>query len=252
MLGIIGGSGFSSLIDAQVTGRRAVRTPWGEPAGAITFATLSGTPVAFLARHGYGHTLAPHEVNYRANLWALREAGVERIIAVAAVGGIRPDCTPGSLVLPDQIVDYTWGRANTFFEGHDAPVRHVDFTLPYSESVRSLLRAAALASNEPLIEPATYGATQGPRLETAAEIRRMARDGCDLVGMTGMPEAALARELDLEYAALAVVVNAAAGCGESAQSISLAAIESVLASAMSRAHRVVAAAAQLSAPGQGA
>ena len=240
-LGIIGGSGLSSLSTLELTERRVVRTPWGEPSGALALGRLAGCPVVFLPRHGFGHTIAPHEVNYRANIWALREVGVQQVISVASVGGIRADCVPGSLVLPDQIIDYTWGRGSTFFEGVDNPVTHVDFTEPYSMSLRAQVRAAAHRCGEPIIEQATYGATQGPRLETAAEITRMERDGCDLVGMTGMPETVLARELTLDYATLAVVANPAAGRGSSATVIRRDAIEQVLAQAMQRAHRIISA-----------
>jgi 5'-methylthioadenosine phosphorylase len=245
MLALIGGTGLSRLTGLQVTARRAVRTPYGEPSCPITLGELAGSPVAFMARHGYGHTLAPHEVNYRANIWALRDVGVTQIIAIASVGGIRGDCVPGSLVLPDQIIDYTWGRPATFFEGPEQPVRHIDFTHPYSARVRRRVAQAARDCSEPLIEGATYGATQGPRLETAAEITRLERDGCDVVGMTGMPEASLAREIELEYAALAVVVNHAAGRGASVQGVHLDALATTLEAAMARVHRVLAAAACL-------
>jgi 5'-methylthioadenosine phosphorylase len=195
--------------------------------------------VAFLARHGYGHTIPPHEVNYRANIWALREEGAAEIVSVASVGGIRADLGPGTLVIPHQIIDYTWGRRSTFFEGGDVPVSHVDFTRPYSEPLRQKLLAAARASGEPLLDGAVYAATQGPRLETAAEIDRLERDGADVVGMTGMPEAALARELDLPYATIAVVVNHAAGRGESRTGIRLERIEQMLHSTIGRARRIV-------------
>ncbi len=175
----------------------------------------------FLARHGYGHTLAPHEINYRANIWALKELKVDGVIAVATVGGIRADLVPGSLVLPDQIIDYTHSRKSTFFEGSEMPVTHVDFTQPYSRALRARLLAASGECNEKLFDGAVYACTQGPRLETAAEIERIAREGGDVVGMTGMPEAVLAREAGLEYASLAVVINHAAGRGDSVQAIKL-------------------------------
>jgi 5'-methylthioadenosine phosphorylase len=193
----------------------------------------------FLARHGYGHTIAPHEVNYRANLWALRAEKVDAVVSVASVGSIRRDLGPGAIVIPDQIVDYTWGRPGTFFEGAGAQVTHIDFTHPYSAGLRSRLLAAARAAGETAVDGAVYATTQGPRLETAAEINRLERDGADLVGMTGMPEAALARELGLEYAALAVVANYAAGRGESEQGISLERIEKVLEEAMGRVRRII-------------
>jgi 5'-methylthioinosine phosphorylase len=174
---------------------------------------MCGRPVVFLPRHGTAHTIPPHEVNYRANLWALQHIGITKIIAVAAVGGITAAMVPSALVIPDQIIDYTWSRQHTFFQGDLTKVTHVDFTRPYSEELRTTLLQAGRAAELNLHDGGTYGATQGPRLETAAEITRMERDGCDIVGMTGMPEAALARELDLSYAACAVVANWAAGRG---------------------------------------
>jgi 5'-methylthioadenosine phosphorylase len=246
MLAIIGGSGLTQLSSLEVTFRKAARTPYGEPSGALTFGKLRGRDVAFLARHGYGHTIPPHEVNYRANIWALREEGATEVVSVASVGGIRADLGPGTLVVPHQIIDYTWGRRSTFFEGGDVPVSHVDFTAPYSEPLRQKLLAAARACGEPLLDGAVYAATQGPRLETAAEIDRLERDGADVVGMTGMPEAALARELDLPYAAIAVVVNHAAGRGESRTGIRLERIEQMLHATIARARRIV---EELVAPG---
>ena len=237
---IIGGSGLAKLAELESTRRQVVRTPYGDPSGPLTFGRLDGVELVFLARHGYGHTFAPHEVNYRANVWALKQAGVDGVVSVATVGGIRPDLGPGMLVLPDQIIDYTSGRSVTFFEGPDQPVTHIDFTFPYDESLRQRLARAAVESGEALVMGATYGCAQGPRLETAAEIRRMQRDGCDLIGMTGMPEAALARELELPYAALAVVANHAAGTGDSSAGISLEAIDATLRAAMDRVRRVLA------------
>jgi 5'-methylthioinosine phosphorylase len=242
MHAIIGGSGLAKLADLKLERREVVRTPFGDPSCALSFGTLEGVDVVFLARHGYGHTLAPHQINYRANLWALQHVGATEAVAVATVGGIRADLGPGALVIPDQIVDYTHGRTSTFFEGPDSPVTHVDFTLPYAESIRArLARAAAAALDEPVAWGGTYGCTQGPRLETAAEIRRLARDGCDLVGMTGMPEAVLARELALPYATLAVVANHAAGCGDSREAISMATMGAVLDAAMLKVRRVLSA-----------
>lgn len=238
MLAIIGGTGLSQLGNLERSRRQLVRTPYGEPSGPLTFGTIGGTEVVFLARHGYGHTLPPHQVNYRANLWALRDQGVDEIVSVASVGGIRAGLEPGDLVVPDQIIDYTSGRRSTFFED-GAPVTHIDFTEPYTPALRRRLLQAAAACGETAADGAAYAATQGPRLETAAEIDRLERDGADLVGMTGMPEAALARELDLAYAALAVVVNHAAGRGESARGIHLRAIEEVMADAMRRVLRVI-------------
>lgn len=232
MLAIIGGTGLARLGGLQDARREIVRTPYGDPSCALTFGNIDGAPIVFLARHGYGHTIAPHEINYRANIWALQEVGVERVIAVATVGGIRGDCAPGALVVPNQIVDYTSGRHGTYFEGAEQPVTHIDFTEPYDARTRQRLLDAGARLQRPLIDGATYGCTQGPRLETAAEIVRLERDGCCIVGMTGMPEAALARELQLPYAALCVVANHAAGKGSSRSSISLEEIRRVLDEAM--------------------
>ena len=239
MLAIIGGSGLSKLAILEVTRRWVARTPHGEPSAPLTFGRICGSEVVFLARHGHGHTIAPHEVNYRANIAALKEAGADAVISVASVGGIRKDLAPGSLVLPDQIIDYTWGRRATFFEGPGANVHHIDFTEPYSAPLRSRILKAAAACKEKVVDGGVYAATQGPRLETAAEINRLERDGAHLVGMTGMPEAALAREVGLAYAAIAVVANYAAGRGDSTHAIPLAKIEAVLEEAMGRVRRVI-------------
>jgi 5'-methylthioinosine phosphorylase len=239
MLAIIGGSGLSQLASLEVTERKAVRTPFGEPSGALTFGRIRGKDLVFLARHGYGHTVAPHEVNYRANLWALKEQGVSGVVSVASVGGIRRDLGPGVLCVPEQIIDYTWGRRSTYFEGAGAPVTHVDFTEPYAPALRKRILAAAAACGEPVVDGGVYAATQGPRLESAAEINRLERDGADMVGMTGMPEAVLARELDLAYAAITVSANFAAGRGDSAHAVLLERIEAVLAEAMGRVRRII-------------
>jgi 5'-methylthioinosine phosphorylase len=239
MLAIIGGSGLSKLGNMEVTQRKVVRTPYGEPSGALTFGRIAKCEVVFLARHGYGHTIAPHQVNYRANLWALKESGAAEVVSVASVGGIRKDLGPGVLVLPDQIIDYTWGRHSTFFEGAGTPVNHIDFTEPYSPALRKRLLKAAAGAKEAIVDGGVYAATQGPRLETAAEITRLERDGADVVGMTGMPEASLAREISLDYAAINLVANFAAGRGESEHAIPLDRIEAVLGESMGRVRRVI-------------
>jgi 5'-methylthioinosine phosphorylase len=239
LVAIIGGSGLSQLGNMEVTQRRVARTPYGEPSGALTFGRIRGREVVFLARHGYGHTIAPHEVNYRANIWALKDAGAESVVSVASVGGIRGDIQPGMIVLPDQVIDYTWGRSSTFFEGAGVPVNHIDFTVPYSVQLRKKLLKAATACGEKILDGAVYAATQGPRLETAAEITRLERDGAHIVGMTGMPEAALAREVSLDYAAIAVVANYAAGRGDSARAIALDKIGEILDEAMVRVRRII-------------
>jgi 5'-methylthioadenosine phosphorylase len=239
LLAIIGGSGLSQLGNMEVTQRRVARTPYGEPSGALTFGRIKGRDVVFLARHGYGHTIAPHEVNYRANIWALKDAGADCVVSVASVGGIRADITPGALVLPDQVIDYTWGRSSTFFEGAGVPVNHIDFTEPYSVQLRRQVLAAAKGCGEKIIDGGVYAATQGPRLETAAEITRLERDGAAIVGMTGMPEAALAREISLDYAAIAVVANYAAGRADSKRAVPLDKIGEVLDEAMGRVRRII-------------
>ena len=240
MLAIIGGSGLTQLANLAVTRREVVRTPYGEPSGALTFGRIGCQDVVFLARHGYGHTIPPHGVNYRANLWALANgAGATDIVSVASVGGIRADLAPGTLAVPDQIIDYTWGRNATFHDNGDAPVVHVDFTQPYEQQLRQRLLDAASRAEESIVDGGVYAATQGPRLETAAEINRLQRDGADMVGMTGMPEASLARELELPYAAICVVANWAAGRGDSAREISFDALEEVLQRSMVRVRRAI-------------
>lgn len=239
MLAIIGGSGLTQLDNLRVTHREVARTPYGDPSGALTFGTINERSVVFIARHGYGHTIPPHRVNYRANLWALHEQRPTWVVSVASVGGIRADLGPGTLAVPDQIIDYTHGRDFTFYSGVDRRVVHVDFTRPYSEPLRQRIATAAATTNETVLMGGTYAATQGPRLESAAEITRLERDGADMVGMTGMPEAALARELGLAYAAIAVVVNHAAGRGNSADAIRLTDINAVSRAAMTRVHRII-------------
>lgn len=214
-LAIIGGTGVYDWPGLALESQARPHTPWGETSDAIHFGRWKGHRLAFLARHGADHRIAPHEVNYRANLWALHAAGAQRVLGINAVGGIGAAFVPACLALPDQLIDYTWGRACTFHEGQ-GPVPHAEFAEPYSGALRQSLIDAATTSGVALIDYACYGATQGPRLETCAEIRRMQRDGCDVVGMTGMPEAALARELDLDYCCLALVANWAAGCGDDA------------------------------------
>lgn len=213
-IAIIGGTGLTSLQNLEIVRREVMHTPYGESSGTFTHGVLGGAEVVFLARHGDAHTIAPHRVNYRANLWALKEAGAHYIIAVCAVGGISKWMPPRAIAIPDQIIDYTWSREHTFFDASLSQVTHIDFTQPYCEDLRGVLIAAAAASGIEVIPHGTYGATQGPRLETLAEINRMERDGCDMVGMTGMPEAALARELDMCYAHCAVSANWAAGRSE--------------------------------------
>ena len=236
-LAIIGGTGLTTLNNLEIKHRQAVHTPYGEPSGPLVQGQLGNKDVVFLPRHGHAHTISPHRVNYRANIWALRETGVHSVIAVAAVGGIRQDMQPGRLAFPDQLIDYTWSRRHTYFESDLDQVTHIDFTAPYSEQVRHLLIKAARQLKLDAAEHGTYAATQGPRLETAAEIDRLERDGCSIVGMTGMPEAALARELGLCYASCAVVANRAAGRGTGP--ISMEDIETSLVGGMAKVRRLL-------------
>ncbi len=210
-LAIIGGTGLTQLSDLTIIKRDKLTTPYGAPSADFITGELNQKEVIFLARHGNPHTIAPHKINYRANIWGLKHLGVEQIIAVAAVGGITEAMLPAHIAIPDQIIDYSHSRLHTFFEDENYPVTHIDFSYPYSQKLRSILIAAAAKANINITPIGTYGCTQGPRLETAAEIKRMEKDGCDLVGMTGMPEAALAKELGMDYAAISVVANWAAG-----------------------------------------
>ena len=239
MLAIIGGSGMAQLSCLEISRREVIRTPYGEPSGPLTFGKINAHDIVFLARHGPGHTIPPHSVNYRANLWALNSIQPTRVVAVAAVGGIREDLKPGMMVVPDQIIDYTYSRKFTYFDDMKQPVTHIDFTHPHDQITRRQLLQAAQQANENIIDGGVYAATQGPRLETAAEINRLERDGADMVGMTGMPEAILARELDIRYATIAVVANYAAGCGDNTQAISLEDAYATLAQAMSKVSMVL-------------
>ena len=246
MLAIIGGSSLdrlSALADVRRVDMATPSTPYGAPSGPLIFGKLAGRDIVFLARHGENHSVPPHKINYRANLWALQAHAVTQVVAVVTVGGIGTHFTAGALAVPDQIIDYTWGRASTFFDGEvggdRALVKHIDFTRPYDEPLRQCILRAAQRVEIPLHDGGTYATTQGPRLETAAEIQRLARDGAHMVGMTGMPEAALARELNLHYSALALVVNAAAGTGASAQAIDLPAAEALARTAMAQVVRIL-------------
>ena len=212
-LAVIGGTGVYKLADLQDVETREQETRFGAPSGPVRIGTLAGRRIAFLARHGEGHSVPPHQVNYRANLQVLKDLGATRVLALNTVGGITDACGPRVLACPDQLIDYTWGRISTICEEPGSEVLHVDFGDPYTHLLRQQILVAAREAGVDLVNGGCYGATQGPRLETRAEIRRMRRDGCDLVGMTGMPEAGLAREMGLEYACLAIVANWAAGCG---------------------------------------
>ena len=216
MLAIIGGSGLYSLGEEFHLADQCERqTPYGETSADVLLGRWHDLDIAFLPRHGSSHRVPPHLVNYRANLWALKQAGVSKIISVNAVGGISADMAPSTIALPQQLIDYSCGREHSFCDGSDEVVQHVDFSQPYSASLQASLKRAAVQLDLTIVDSGTYGCTNGPRFETAAEILRMRRDGCSIVGMTGMPEAGLARELDIEYACLALVVNWAAGIADS-------------------------------------
>ncbi|MEP7157216.1 MAG: S-methyl-5'-thioinosine phosphorylase [Betaproteobacteria bacterium] len=244
MLAIIGGTGLTNLANLEISRREVVRTPYGEPSGHLTFGHIGSAEMVFLARHGYAHTLPPHQVNYRANIWALRNAGVTRILAINAVGGISAEMGPGALAVPDQIIDYTRDRKHTFYEGEE-PVTHVDFTFPFCARGRQLLLSAAKAAGFPVLESGTVGVMQGPRLETRAEIIKLDRDGCSIVGMTTMPEAVLAREKKISYAALALSINHAAGLASSATGIKLADADTVMAAGMDKVRVILARAVEM-------
>ncbi|WP_165670299.1 S-methyl-5'-thioinosine phosphorylase [Metapseudomonas otitidis] len=229
---IIGGTGLTQLDGLSMKALLNPETPYGTPSAGIVQGEYAGREVLFLARHGHPHRIPPHQVNYRANLWALKHAGAEAIIAVNAVGGIAAGMGTGQLVVPHQVIDYTQGRIGTFFEGELDHVTHIDFSHPYDEPLRQKLLDALRRAGHAHSDYGVYGCTQGPRLETVAEIARMERDGCDIVGMTGMPEAALARELNLPYAALSLVVNPAAG--KSTSIITMAEIEAALAAGIGK------------------
>ena len=208
---VIGGTGLDQLDGLDFVQVHSLDTPYGNPSRPIEESSIHGHQVFFLQRHGAPRAIPPHKINYRANLWALNSLGVSEVIAINAVGGISPAMETGVLVVPDQLIDYTWGREHTIDDGSSGTLQHIEFTNPYSCELRAKLARVACAHSIALHNGGTHAITQGPRLETAAEIRRLERDGCDIVGMTGMPEAALATELGLSYASICMVVNAAAG-----------------------------------------
>jgi len=209
-LAIIGGTGLSNINEIKSIRHQVFATPYGEPSGPFTIGELAGCEVVFLPRHGYNHRIPPHQINYRANIWALRELGIKRVLAIGAVTAVRPGLHPGDLLVPDQIIDYTHNRGATFYEGDLTAVTHIDFRYPYAQPLREAFLRTASALDVPIHDGGVYGARQGPRLETLAEVHKISQDGCDVIGMTGMPEAALAREAALDYAALNVLINSAA------------------------------------------
>jgi 5'-methylthioinosine phosphorylase len=213
-IAVVGGTGVDELEGLEVVSSHLPETPFGEPSRPIQEGRLGDATVYFLQRHGSPGAIPPHRINYRANLWGLHALGVRQVVAINAVGGISEGMRPGRLVIPHQLVDYTWGREHTFDDGASGQLQHIDFSDPFDPVMRRHLVAVASTERIPHTSEAVYGVTQGPRLETAAEIRRMARDGCDVVGMTAMPEAALARELGLAYVSICMVVNPAAGLSD--------------------------------------
>ncbi len=239
MLAVIGGSGFNRWDALHVTGSVDAATPYGAPSAPLTRGLVAGCELLFLARHGDPHRIAPHLINYRANIAALRDAGVRRVVAFASVGGIAAGLPAGSVVVPDGILDYTHSREHTFVDANVDAVAHIDFTHPFDPALREQLLGAAAGAGIAVRDGGTYAATQGPRLESAAEIRRLERDGADLVGMTGMPEAALAREAGLAYAMLAVVANDAAGKGDSAAAVALEGAQARFDAGMASAREVL-------------
>lgn len=211
-IAVIGGTGMNTWPGLEIIKRLESYTTYGKPSSPLIVGRIAGTEAVFLARHGEGHKIPPHAINYRANLKALAEAGVQQIIAIAAVGAIAPWFAPGEVAVPTDLIDYSHGRAHTYSDGeHGSKLEHVELTHPYTPALRSALFSAAAVTGVKISGEGVMAVTQGPRLETPAEIQRLKRDGCDLVGMTGMPEAALAAELGIAYACLAVSVNWAAG-----------------------------------------
>ncbi len=236
-LAIIGGTGLTELPGLTISKAHDVSTPFGNPSAPVLEGVFKGVRLLFIARHGHPHRIPPHMVNYRANMWALQNLYATDVLAVNAVGGISPNMKPGTLVMPAQVIDYTYGREHTVFDGSFAPMSHIDFTHPYSSELRERVAKSASKLNEKVINGGVYGATQGPRLETAAEIFRLENDGCDIVGMTGMPEASLARELKLNYVSLSLVVNLAAG--KSNEAITIKLMEEQLDSGMHRVKSLI-------------
>ena len=218
-LAIIGGS--TAIGELEVIEKLEVDTPFGSCSSTLSTVELVDREIVYMPRHGDDHTISPHKINYRANIWALNSAGVTHVIGLASVGGLTCASSPGKVIIPNQIIDYTYGRMHTFFEQAMDPVTHIDFVEPYCHELRGALLKAAANIDLTVLDGGTYGVTQGPRLETAAEVMRMKNDGCDLVGMTAMPEAALARELGLCYATCAYCVNWAAGIATSRHQIDL-------------------------------
>lgn len=237
-LAVIGGSGLLDIQDLADVVEHCPQTKYGDPSAPVLEGRIGHGSVLFLSRHGRGRHLPPHAINYRANLSALQSLGASHLVAINVVGGISPSMVPGRWVIPDQIIDYTWGREHSIYDSTSALTEHIDFTEPYDGPLSGRLVAAAHANGLEVLATGTYGCTQGPRLESAAEIRRLQRDGCDIVGMTAMPEAGLASELAIPYSSLCLVVNWAAGCA--GQTISFNDMQAVVTQNMPQAIALVA------------
>ena len=244
-LALVGGTGLTDLEEGSGKGLETldIDTPYGRPSAPIRVVATEPLRLLFLPRHGNPHRFPPHCVNYRANLWALREAGADHVLAVYAVGGLHEPYRPGVLAAANQLIDYTWGRAHTYSDSEHAPLRHVDFTRPFDGSLRQTLLAAARHAALDLADGGCIGVFQGPRLESAAEIERARRDGCDMAGMTALPEAGLARELGLDYAGLGVISNW--GAGVRGEHLAADAFAASLHEPMARVRRLVGAVAEL-------
>jgi len=236
-IAIIGGSGLSQLPELVIKDEVKLDTPWGKPSATIIIGKLNKIEVIFLPRHGNSHSIPPHKINYRANIWALNEMAIKKIISVNAVGGITKLMNPNSIVVPDQIIDYTYNREHTFYEEDKNDIKHIDFTMPYSEVLRNQLIEAAQSIKLKIYKKGVYGVTQGPRLESAAEISKLEKDGCNIVGMTGMPEAGLAKEIGIDYACYSLVTNWAAG--KSDENITMEMIEKNLEDGLKNIKRLI-------------
>jgi 5'-deoxy-5'-methylthioadenosine phosphorylase len=237
-IAIIGGSVLPKLYDFVAERIELPETPFGAPTSPLQHGTFGDHEIVYLNRHGIERRTPPHKINYRANMWALREAGVEVVIGLSVVGGIRSDMIPGHIVFPDQLIDYTYGRPFTCFEEDFDYTKHLDFTHPYCPQLHRILIESAQELALDFTDDATYGVTQGPRFETIAEINRMERDGCDIVGMTAMPEALIARELDMRYASIALVASKAAGRTDGL-SVSLIDIKTVIDDSLKQMHQLL-------------
>ena len=235
-LGLIGGTGLDHWGEAVAT--HSIDSVYGQPSDTLAEYKVGKLQVFFLPRHGGQHRIPPHAVNYRANIDVFKQMAVDGIIAINAVGGISDSNAPGTLTVPDQLIDYTWGRAHSFSLTAQDLLQHIEFAKPFGGHLRARLIRAAMTAQVNVNDGGCLGVTQGPRLETAAEIRRFERDGCDMVGMTSMPEAALAREAGLDYACLCVNANWCAGLED--EPVTMSAIEATLKDAMVKVRQILA------------